>query len=184
MKDTDHHMRHPRGHLGDRASAQGTRGCAWRDDQFGRGQNTVLGWSDPTLGHCSVPKVMLGVAPAHEDISPNFLPACVAGIWMKQVKEQGEDGKNCPLHFQNCQLLHPMLGLGSSSSSVCNDHLCESHRARKVESGGSDPTLDGFQPPKVLWGRSRPSLRKGESVLAAWKSRRMQGVLQDVRQTT
>jgi len=23
-------------------------GCAWRDDQFGRGQNTGMGWSDPT----------------------------------------------------------------------------------------------------------------------------------------
>src|SRR5467141_4889701 len=46
MKDKDHHIRHPRGHFGDRASAQGTRGCAWRDDQFGRGQNTVLGSED------------------------------------------------------------------------------------------------------------------------------------------
>ena len=45
MKDTDHHIRHSRGHLGDRASPQGTRGSEWRDDQFGRGQNTVLGWS-------------------------------------------------------------------------------------------------------------------------------------------
>src|SRR6266478_3737159 len=49
MKYKDHHMRHPRGHLGDRASTQGTRGCALRDDQFGRGQNPVLGWSDPLL---------------------------------------------------------------------------------------------------------------------------------------
>jgi len=47
MKYKDHHTRHPRGHLGDRASAQGARGCAWRDDQFGRGQNPVLGWSEP-----------------------------------------------------------------------------------------------------------------------------------------
>jgi hypothetical protein len=60
MKDTDHHMRHPRGHFSDRASAKGTRGCAWRDDQFGREQNTVLGWSDPTFGHGSVPKVNRG----------------------------------------------------------------------------------------------------------------------------
>ncbi len=44
MKYPDHHMRHPCGHLGDRTSAQGTRGCAWRDAQFGRGQNPVLGW--------------------------------------------------------------------------------------------------------------------------------------------
>ena len=80
MKDPDHHMRHPRGHSADRASAQGTRGCAGRDDQFGRGQNTVMGWSDPTLGHGSVPKVTHGVAPAHEDISLDVLPACVAGF--------------------------------------------------------------------------------------------------------
>src|SRR5258708_35478003 len=78
MKYKDHHMRHPRGHLGDRASAQGTRGCAWRDDQFGRGQNPVLRWSDPTFAHSSVAKVMLGVAPAHEAISFNVLPASVA----------------------------------------------------------------------------------------------------------
>jgi len=78
MKYKDHHTRHPRGHLGDRASAQGARGCAWRDDQFGRGQNPVLGWSDPTFAHGSVAKVMLGVAPAHEEIPSDVLPACVA----------------------------------------------------------------------------------------------------------
>jgi hypothetical protein len=71
-------MRHPRGHLRDRASAQRTRGCAWRDDQFGRGQNTVLGWSDPTFAHGSVAKVTLGVAPAHDEIPSDVLPACVA----------------------------------------------------------------------------------------------------------
>ncbi len=74
MKDTDHHIRHPRDHLGDRASAQGTRGCAWRDDQFGRGQNTVMGWSDPTFGHGPVPKVMLGVAPAQHKFASVFCP--------------------------------------------------------------------------------------------------------------
>src|SRR6266404_3309078 len=68
MKHPDHHMRHPRGHLGDRASAQGTRGCAWRDDQFGRGQNPVLGWSDPTFAHGSVAKS--GVAPAQHRVLP------------------------------------------------------------------------------------------------------------------
>jgi hypothetical protein len=60
MKDTDHPIRHPRGHLGDRASAQRTRGCAWHDDQFGREQNTVLGWSDPTFCHWLVAKRPLG----------------------------------------------------------------------------------------------------------------------------
>jgi hypothetical protein len=78
MKGKDHQMRHPRGHLGDRASAQGTRGCAWRDDQFGRGQNPVLGWSDPTFAHGSVAKLIPGVAPAHEEIASDVLPASVA----------------------------------------------------------------------------------------------------------
>jgi len=80
MKDTDHNIRHPRGHLGDCASAQRATGCAWRDDQFGRGQNTVLGWSDPTLAHGSVPKMIFGVAPAHSENSTGVLPAGVAGF--------------------------------------------------------------------------------------------------------
>jgi hypothetical protein len=33
MRDTDHHIRHPRGHLGDRVSARWTSGCAQRDDK-------------------------------------------------------------------------------------------------------------------------------------------------------
>ncbi len=85
MKDTDHHMRHTRGPFSDRASAQGRRGCVWRDDKFGRGQNTVLGWSDPTLGHGSVPKVTRG------SLQPNkktfSVHACAAGISAKQVKK-------------------------------------------------------------------------------------------------
>jgi hypothetical protein len=40
------------------------RSCAWHNDQIGRGQNTGLGWSDPTFVHVSVPKVIRGVAPA------------------------------------------------------------------------------------------------------------------------
>ncbi len=87
LRDTDHHIRHPRGHLGDRANAQRTRGCGWRDDQFGRGQNTVLGWSDPTFAHGSVPKVNRG------SLQPNGkLPsvrACAARISAKQVKKVG-----------------------------------------------------------------------------------------------
>ncbi len=42
----------------------------------------------------------------------------------------------------------------------------KSHRGKKTETGGSDPTFDGLQPPKVLWDRSRPSRRKRDRVLA------------------
>lgn len=137
MKDTDHHLCHPRRHLANRAGAQGTRGCAWRDDQFGRAQNTVLGWSDPTFAHGSVAKVMIGVAPARE-ILFDVLPAGAAGFWRKQGKDEvdsGEAGKNCGLHFHHCQLLHSKLGLRNWFSSLCDYRLCESRRAKKVKSG-------------------------------------------------
>ena len=40
MRDTDHHIRHPRGHLGDRVSARWTSGCAQQETSFGaRGEN-------------------------------------------------------------------------------------------------------------------------------------------------
>ncbi len=85
MRDTHHHIRHPRGHFGDRASAQGTRGCSRRDDQFGRAQKTELGWSDPTFAHGSMPKVSRG------SLQPNkkLLSARAARIWAKQVKKVG-----------------------------------------------------------------------------------------------
>jgi hypothetical protein len=64
MKDTDHPIRHPLRHPRVFGRAQSEISCAWHDDQFGRGQNTGLGWSDPTFVHVSVPKVIRGVAPA------------------------------------------------------------------------------------------------------------------------
>jgi hypothetical protein len=64
VKDTDHPVRHPSVHLRISRRVRNRRSCASRDDQFGRGQNTGLGWSDPTFAHVSVPKVTRGVAPA------------------------------------------------------------------------------------------------------------------------
>jgi hypothetical protein len=60
VKDTDHLSRHRRVHPDDPATAQRRRSCAWRDDHFGRGQNTRMGWSDPTFRHLSVAKRPLG----------------------------------------------------------------------------------------------------------------------------
>jgi hypothetical protein len=64
MKDTDHPIRHPLRHPRIFGRVRSRRSCASRDDRFGRGQNTGLGWSDPTFVHVSVPKVIRGVAPA------------------------------------------------------------------------------------------------------------------------
>jgi hypothetical protein len=85
MRDTDHHIRHPRGHFEDRVSGKWTNGCAQRDDQFGRAQNTELGWSDPTFAHGSVPKVSRG------SLQPNkkLLSVRAARIWAKQEKKVG-----------------------------------------------------------------------------------------------
>ena len=64
MKDAHHPIRHPLRHPGIFGRVRSRRSCAWHYDQFGRGQNTGLGWSDPTFAHVSVPKVIRGVAPA------------------------------------------------------------------------------------------------------------------------
>jgi len=64
MKDTDHPIRHPLRHSRIFGRVRSRRGCVWHGDQIGRGQNTGLGWSDPTFVHASVPKVIRGVAPA------------------------------------------------------------------------------------------------------------------------
>ena len=74
----------------------------------------------------------------------------------KEEGDQGEDSKNYPLHFQNCQLLHPILALQNLFSKICNDCPCKSHRAEKFKSGGSDPTFLRTIRPKVSWGHSRP----------------------------
>jgi len=42
----------------------------------------------------------------------------------------------------------------------CSKRNDEFGRAQNTGLGGSDPTFDGFQPPKPKWGRSRPSRRK------------------------
>jgi excisionase family DNA binding protein len=64
MKDTHHPIRHLPRHPRIFAKVRSRRSCACHDHQFGHGQNTGLGWSDPTFVHVSVPKVIRGVAPA------------------------------------------------------------------------------------------------------------------------
>ena len=64
IKDTVHPIVHFSVHLRISRRIRSRRSCANRDGQFGRGQNTELGWSDPTFVHVSVPKEIRGVAPA------------------------------------------------------------------------------------------------------------------------
>jgi hypothetical protein len=64
MKYTVHPLVHLSVHVRISRRVRSRRSCASRDDHFGRGQNTGLGWSDPTFAHVSVPKAIRGVAPA------------------------------------------------------------------------------------------------------------------------
>ena len=64
IRDTVHPVVHSSVHLRISTRIRSRRSCALRDDQFGHGQNTGLGWSDPTFVHVSVPKVIRGVVPA------------------------------------------------------------------------------------------------------------------------
>jgi len=56
MKDTVHPAVHFSVHPRIFERVRNRRSCARRDDLIGRGQNTGLGWSDPTFAHVSVPK--------------------------------------------------------------------------------------------------------------------------------
>jgi hypothetical protein len=64
MKDTVHPNVHFPVHRRIFGRVRSRRSCGCDDDPFGRGQNTGLGWSDPTFVHVSVPKIIRGVAQA------------------------------------------------------------------------------------------------------------------------
>jgi hypothetical protein len=64
MKDTIHPVVHFSVLRRIFGTVRSRRSCAWGNDQFGHGQNTGSGWSDPTFVHGSVPKVVRRVAPA------------------------------------------------------------------------------------------------------------------------
>ena len=85
MQGLNHLSLHGSRHPGVTRSCWERKGCACHDIQFGHGQNTGLGWSDPTFGHDSVPKVNRG------SLQPNKkIPSVRAvRIWSKQLKKVG-----------------------------------------------------------------------------------------------
>jgi len=78
MKYTVHPLVHLSVHVRISRRVRSRRSCASRDDHFGRGQNTGLGWSDPTFGHGNVPKVIRGVAPAQLRVGRAACFVCAA----------------------------------------------------------------------------------------------------------
>jgi hypothetical protein len=57
-------------------------------------------------------------------------------------------------------------------------------RGQNTRMGGSDPGIDGFQPPKTHWGRSRPSRLSRGRVLPACSHQSKQFVMQVVMNPT
>lgn len=109
------------------------------------------------------------VAPAHIEISSDVLPVCVAGLKRRQVKEErksGEEGKNNSVHFQNWHFFTRRSAHGIHSEAFSNHLLCESCRAKKGKSGGSDPLFGGQSAQKFCPGRSRPLLHSGAHVFS------------------
>jgi hypothetical protein len=85
MKDTDHHIRHSCGHLGDRASPQRRESCARQKGQTGRGMAPSRAGATPLLHTVPCAKVTRG------SLQPNKkLPSVrAARIWSKQLKQVG-----------------------------------------------------------------------------------------------
>jgi hypothetical protein len=152
MKDTVHPISHPRVHLGRRAIASRRRVCARENAQFGRGQNTELGWSNPTFAHGSVAKVMFGVAPALAEISGGVLPACIAGFQTKPVK--------------NVRITLCTFKLATSSPDAQRTELVLKdlrkpnprnlpHKTGQI--GRERPHFFAVNPPKSFWGSLPPA---------------------------
>src|SRR6202166_4718568 len=159
MKDKDHHMRHPRGHLRDRASAQRTPGCAWRDDQFGCGQNTVLGWSDPTFAHDCVAKVNRG------SLQPNKQLRAVRA--RREFRRSRCRRQELPTATSSSPPSSRWNVRKSRESEEINDTRMRRVTQKKTPDwAGATPLFGSQSAQKFCPGRSRPLLHSGAHVFS------------------
>ena len=122
-------------------------------------RGTVLGWSDPTFGHDSVPKVMRGVAPALKEVSCGVSPACFAGFQTKQVKKVRIT--LCTFEIGNFFTRRSAYGIHSQRFATARQaKIAAQNRANWA---GATPLLGAF---------SRPKLRRVAPALAG-ASRRL-----------
>src|ERR1700730_18609346 len=72
----------------------------------------------------------------------------------------GEEG--APTAFQpSFQMrVHQRAARNAGVIRRCKEEDGKNARGQNTQKAGSDPTLDGFEPPKPLWGRSRPVATK------------------------
>jgi hypothetical protein len=140
MKDKDHPIVHPRGHRGDRTSAQMRGSCTRPDREFGRGRAPVLGWSDPPFAHGSVPKRRLG------SLQPNKK---LLSVRSDKLGEAGEEGRNYLLQVRLHQLLHLVMRISLWKSQEINDTgMGKVTQKKTLEWAGATPLLTAFSRPK------------------------------------
>ena len=96
MEDTDHHIVHPRVHLGDPASTHRRRSCARQNGQDGRGMAPCWAGATPLLHTVLCPKWLVGrSSPRREFVR----------YARRALDEAGEEGRNYALQLR----LHHLL---------------------------------------------------------------------------
>jgi hypothetical protein len=154
MKDTVHPPVHPSVHQRPRASVQTRRPCTSNGTQFGRVQNTELGWNDPGLDALPRPKGLRGRS------SPVFCP------WLSLRMYRHTAGGRVP-RVKTVKNAFCTLGAATSSPSVqisttlstnSRDRTCETPRAQNPEIGRERPRFFGFRPPKKFSGSLPPDV--------------------------
>lgn len=72
----------------------------------------------------------------------------------------GEERKIYDPHPCLLEFLHPCDSEFKGNRGHTERDASKSHRGKKTETGGSDPTFLRPSRPKVRWGRSRPPAQK------------------------
>lgn len=154
MKGAVHPSVYPSVHQHTCISVQTRRLCTSNSTQFGRGQNTVLGWSDPHFSGARAAKRLWGRS------NPTVCPSpSVQAV-------DGSQGVDRPI-VKKVKHAFCTFGAATSSPSVqvsptrlANSHYrtCETPRAQNLKSGGSDPQFSAFSRPTNFSGSLPPDV--------------------------
>ena len=154
MKDTVHPPVHPSVHHHTCGSVQTGRSCTSSGTQFGRGQDTALGWNDPGLAAFPRPRNLRGRS------SPVFCP------WLSLHMYRHNAGDRVPrvkaVRDAFCTLgaarSSPSAQISTTLSTNSRDRTCETRRAQYPQVGRKRPWFFGFQPPKKFSGSLPPDV--------------------------
>ena len=154
MKDTVHPSVHPSVHQHTCISVQTRRLCTSKSTQFGHGQNTVLGWSDPHFSGASAAKGLGGRS------SPTVCPS-LAGQMFERSDGPGfsivKKVKSASCTFR-AATSSPSVQISPSLSTNSCDRTCETPRVQNLQIGRERPRFFGFQPPKKISGSLPPDV--------------------------